>query len=225
MPVVGFRITPRIQRPPRDLVAGFAGLPVANIADNMSRMFCVAARIRPVNSVPLLGPALTVKARPGDNLLLHKALDLAEPGDIIVVDGQGDTANSLMGELMVRWAMRRQIGGFVLDGALRDVGIIKTLPIPVYTAGITPAGPYKEGPGEINGVVSCGGVTVHPGDIVVGDDDGVVIVSPADAPAILAKSKAKMQDEETTRREIEEDRWDRTWIDKALTAKGCEIVG
>ncbi|MBK5958442.1 methyltransferase [Rhodoplanes elegans] len=224
MPAVGFRITNCIQRPPRDLVEGFAGLPVANIADNMSRMFCVAARIRPVNSVPLLGPALTVKARPGDNLLLHKALDLAEPGDIIVVDGQGDTANSLMGELMVRWAMRRRIGGFVIDGAIRDLSTLKILPIPVYAAGVTPAGPYKEGPGEINGVVSCGGVTVHPGDIVVGDDDGVVVIAPADAPDILATSRAKMRDEEKTREEIEQDRWDRAWVDKTLAAKGCRVV-
>jgi RraA family protein len=224
MPAVGFRVKTTFQRPPRDLIDGFAGLPVANIADCMSRTFCIDARIRPVNAAPLLGPAFTVKARPGDNLLLHKAIDLAAPGDIVVVDGQGDLANSLIGELMIRWSMRRGIGGFIIDGAVRDVAFLKSLRLPVYAAGVMPAGPYKEGPGEINMPVSCGGVTVHPGDILVGDEDGVVVISPADAPDILSKARAKSQDERKTIEEIAGGTWDRTWVDKALAAKGCQII-
>lgn len=224
MPVVGFRINTTIQRPSRDLIDGFAGLPVANIADTMNRMFCIDARIRPVNGAPLLGPAFTVRARPGDNLLLHKAIDLAAPGDIVVVDGQGDLSNSLFGELMVRWSMRRGIGGFVIDGAIRDVAYLKTLRLPVYAAGAMPAGPYKDGPGEINVAVSCGGVTVHPGDILVGDEDGVVVISPSDAPDILQKARAKSQDEKKIIEEIDRGTWDRTWVDKALAAKGCQII-
>jgi len=224
MPVVGFRINTRIQRPSGDLINGFAGLPVANIADTMNRMFCIDARIRPVNDTPLLGPAFTVRTRPGDNLLLHKAIDLAAPGDIVVVDAQGDLSNSLIGELMIRWAARRGIGGFIIDGAVRDVGFLKTVRLPVYAAGVTPAGPYKDGPGEINLAVSCGGVTVHPGDILVGDQDGVVVISPADAPDILLKARAKSNDEKKTLEDIERGTWDRTWVDKALSAKGCQIV-
>ncbi|MDR3591941.1 MAG: RraA family protein, partial [Negativicutes bacterium] len=102
---VGFRIYSKIERPKGELVKGFAGIPVANIADNMNRMSCIDAKIRPMNSVPLLGTAFTVKTRPGDNLLLHKAIDMAAPGDVIVVDGQGDTVNSLIGELMISWAV------------------------------------------------------------------------------------------------------------------------
>ena len=224
MPVVGFRINKTFKRPSRELIDSFAGLPVANIADTMGRMFCIAGRIRPVNGAPLLGPAFTVRARPGDNLLLHKAIDLAAPGDIIVVDGQGDMANSLIGELMIRWSIRRGVGGFVIDGAVRDVSYLKTLSLPVYAAGVTPAGPYKEGPGEINVPITCGGVTVHPGDILVGDEDGVVVISPSDAPDTLQKARAKLQDEKKTIAAIDAGTWDRTWVDKALAAKGCQIT-
>ena len=115
-------------------------------------------------------------------------------------------------------------GGFIIDGAIRDVSYIKTLPLPVYAAGVMPAGPYKEGPGEINVAVSCGGVTVHPGDILVGDEDGVVVISPSDALDVLQKARAKSKDEKKTIEEIDLDTWDRTWVDKALAAKGCQII-
>lgn len=223
MPAVGFRINTNFQRPPRDLIDSFAGLPVANIADTMSRMFCIDARIRPLNDAPLLGPAFTVSSRPGDNLLLHKAIDMAQPGDIVVVDAQGDMSNSLIGELMIRWSIRRKVGGFIIDGAVRDVAYLRTLGIPVYAAGVTPAGPYKDGPGEINVTISCGGVTIRPGDILVGDADGVVVIAPSDAPDILQKARAKLQDEKKTIAAIDAGTWDRSWVDKALAAKGCQI--
>lgn len=221
---VGLRIYSTIKRPSRDMVQQFAGLPVANIADMMNRMFCVNARIRPMNAAPLLGPAFTVKCRPGDNLLLHKALDMAEPGDILVVDAQGDMSNSIMGELMVLWAMKRKLGGFVVDGAIRDIGSIRNLDIPVYAAGITPAGPYKDGPGEINVPVVCGGVVVNPGDILVGDEDGIVVVCPEDAPELIKKTKAKNLAEQQTMKEIENMAWDRAWVDKALKERACEVI-
>ena len=221
---VGLRIYTKISRPPRELIEGFAGLPVSNIADMMNRMFCLDATIRPINSAPLLGPAFTVKARAGDNLLLHKALDLALPGDILMVDAQGDLSNSLLGELMALWAKKRGIGGIVIDGAIRDAGSLKKMDIPIYAAGITPAGPYKEGPGEINSPISCGGVVIHPGDIIVGDEDGVVVIKTEDAPELLKKAKAKHLAEQKTMEEIRDMKWDRTWIDKTLQDRGCEYV-
>jgi RraA family protein len=221
---VGLRIYNTINRPPKDLIQQFAGLPVANIADMMNRMFCVSAKIRPMNETPLLGSAFTIKCRPGDNLLLHKALDMAEPGDVLVVDAQGDMSNSIMGELMVLWAMKRQLGGFVIDGAIRDIGSLKKLNIPIWASGITPAGPYKDGPGEINAPVSCGGVVVNPGDILIGDEDGLVVVHPADAPDLIKKTKAKNAAEQKTMEEIENMAWDRTWVDKALKERGCEYI-
>jgi RraA family protein len=221
---VGLRIKKRINRPSKELITGFAGLPVANIADMMNRMFCIDAKIRPMNAASLLGPAFTIKARPGDNLLLHKALDLAQPGDILVVDAGGDMSNSIIGELMVLWAKKKNLGGFVIDGAIRDIGTLKNMDIPVYAAGITPAGPYKDGPGEINFSVSCGGVVINPGDILVGDEDGLVVIKPEDAPELLKKTQAKNLAEQKTMVEIENLAWDRTWVDKALTERGCEYV-
>lgn len=222
MPNVGFRINESVSRPDASLIGAFKDLPVANIGDCINRTFCMASSIRPFNGHALLGPALTVKVRPGDNLLLHKALDMAKPGDIVVVDGQGETSNALMGELMVLWAIKRGIGGVVIDGAIRDVTRLKTVSIPIYAAGVNPAGPYKDGPGEINYPVVCGGVVVHPGDIVVGDADGVVVIGPRDAQDVLEKARAKSSAEQQTLLEIENCSWDRAWVDAALKAKGCE---
>jgi len=221
---VGFRIYSKINRPPRELVAGFAGIPVANIADNMNRLACVDAKIRPMNKAPLLGTAFTVKTRPGDNLLLHKALDMAKPGDVIVVAAQGDTVNSITGELMISWAKQRGLAGLIIDGAIRGAGAVRNMDIPVYAAGITPNGPYKDGPGEINVPVSCGGIMIKPGDILVGDEDSVVVIDPQDAPQILEKAKATVVKETRFMEEIKNGTWDRTWVDKMLNEKGCEYI-
>jgi RraA family protein len=218
----GLRINEAFERPASALISAFKDLPVANIGDSINRTFCMSASIRPFNENALLGPAFTVKVRPGDNLLLHKALDMAQPGDVIVVDGQGETANALIGELMVLWAIKRRLGGFVIDGAIRDVTRLRTVDIPIYAAGVTPAGPYKDGPGEINFPVVCGGVVVNPGDIVIGDADGIVVLNPKDAPSVLEKARAKSRDEQKTLAAIENGTWDREWVDRALQAKECE---
>jgi len=225
MPNIGFRIFKRIARPPADLVQGFAGLPVANIADEMGRMYCLDAAIRPLNTAPLLGTAFTVRARPGCNLMLHRALDMAEPGDVVIVEDQGDQANALTGENMMMWARRRGLAGVVIDGAVRDLASIAAMDFPVYSRGINPRGPHKSGPGEINVPISCGGVAVHPGDILVGDQDGVVVIAPRDARAVLEKARKKLEKEIATRKAIEAGTWDRSgYSEAALAAMGCEIV-
>src|SRR5690606_36251902 len=129
---------------------------------------------------PLAGPALTVRTRPGDNLMLHKAIDIAEPGDVIVVDAGGDLTNSLMGELMLTYAKRRGVAGFVIYGAIRDADAFPQVNLPVFAAGVTHRGPYKDGPGEINVPIALEGMVVHPGDLVIGDRAGVLAV-PIDA--------------------------------------------
>jgi len=221
----GFRIFTKIHRPSRELVEQFKGLPVANIADEMNRFSCVDARIKPLNGIPLLGTAFTVKARAGDNLMFHKALDMAQPGDIIVVDGQGDLVNSLTGEIMMRQVLKNGISGVVVDGAVRDVEALRDMPFAIYAAGATPKGPYKDGPGEINVPVCCGGVVVNPGDILVGDADGIVVISPSDAPAIAEKAKAKARQEQATFKAIEEGTVNRAaYSDEAFRKRGCEII-
>ncbi len=221
----GFRIFTKINRPSKELVEQFRGLPVANIADEMNRFFCMDARIRPLNSTPLLGTAFTVKARIGDNLMFHKAIDMAQPGDVIVVDVQGDIANSLTGEIMMRHVAKRGLAGVVVDGAVRDSDALRKMELSIYAAGITPKGPYKDGPGEINVPVCCGGVVVNPGDILVGDGDGIVVISPQDAPLSLEKAKKKLQQEQDTFKAIEEGTWSRSaYSDEAFLKKGCEII-
>ena len=221
---VGFRIHNKIDRPKRELVESFAGIPVANIADNMNRMSCMNSRIRPLNSAPLLGTAITVKTRPGDNLMLYKAIDMAQPRDIIVVDGQGDLTNSITGELMITLMKEIGISGLIVDGAIRDLGAIREMDFPVYAVGVQPKGPYKDGPGEINVPISCGGIVVNPGDILVGDDDAVVVILPQDAPEILQKAKATVAKEAGIMEAIKNNKWDRSWVDKVLREKGCEFL-
>lgn len=226
MSVPGNRVYTRINRPAADLVEGFRGLATPNIADNMTRMFCADSAICPVlPGMTLCGPAFTVKVSPGDNLFIHKALDMALPGDILVVDGQGDLTNSLIGEIMVRYAARRGIGGLVLDGTMRDYdGIAALAKLPVFSRGYTPMGPYKNGSGEINTIISCGGAVVRPGDIVVGDADGVVFVPRQDAEAVLAATRAISAKERQIFADIENDRYDRTWVDEKLRQLGTQII-
>jgi RraA family protein len=221
----GFRIFKKVNRPSKELIEQFRGLPVANIADEMNRFYCVDARIKRVNNAPLLGPAFTVKARIGDNMMFHKALDLAQPGDVIVVDVQGDLVNSITGEIMMRQALKKGLAGIVIDGAVRDVEALQTMDMAIYAAGVTPKGPYKDGPGEINVPVSCGGVVVNPGDILVGDADGIVVIRPQDAPVIAKKAKAKQAKEQDTFKAIEAGTLDRSmYSDEVFLKKGCEII-
>jgi RraA family protein len=222
---VGFRIYTQINRPAREAVEQFRGLPAANIADEMNRIGCMDARIKPINATPLLGTAFTVRVRIGDNLMFHKALDLAQPGDVIVVDGRGDLANSLMGEIMMRQALKKGLAGVVVDGAIRDVEALAQMKLAIYAAGVTPQGPYKDGPGEINVPVSCGGVAVNPGDILVGDADGIIVIPPRDAAEIARRSAAKFQKEQAIFKAIEDGTHDRSaYSDEAFRKRGCEII-
>lgn len=220
----GFRIHTQINRPSKELVNAFAQFPASNIGDEMGRMSCTDSEIRPYNNAKLLGSAFTVRLPAGDFLMLHKALDLAEAGDVIVVDGQGDTNKALIGEIMTRYAMTRGIAGFVIDGAIRDSGAIKNLDFPVYARGVSANGPHRVGPGQINVPIICGGVVVEPGYIVVGDEDGVVFINPEDAEVILSKTQAHYDREVQMFEDIKAATLDRSWIDKALRENGCEII-
>lgn len=221
---VGLYIYTYINRPPKNIIDGFAGIPVATIADNMNRMSCVNATIRPINKMRLLGPAFTVQSHPGDNLLLHKALDLAQPGDIVVVDAQGDLTNPVIGKLMVLWAKQRGLGGFIIDGVVRDIAALRKMDMPIYAAGATLSRSYKERTGKINVPVICGGVAVNPGDILVGDEDGIVVINPCDADGLLVKSKATIRKERKIMKDIANAAWDRMWVDEALKARGAVTI-
>lgn len=211
------RIGCRIQDCPRPdpvLVDAFRGLPSSNIGDQMERLYNTSGRLKSWNQTPLCGPAFTVKVPQGDNLMFHKALDMARPGDVLVVDGEGDMEHSLAGEIMIRYAMSRGLGGFVINGCMRDLDAIQSLPFPVYALGITPQGPYKNGPGEINVPVCCAGRVICPGDILVGDRDGLVIIPQEFAAEILPKAREKFKGEQES---IASGRSSsRDWIDQKL---------
>ena len=168
------------------------------------------------------GPALTVKARPGDNLMIHKALDLAQPGDVIVVDAGGDLTNSLFGELMLSYAVKRRIAGIVLNGAVRDIDVIAAGAFPVYAAGVTHRGPYKDGPGEINVPIAIDGMVVQPGDLVIGDADGLLCIPFDDVERVLAASRDKVALERKTIENIRTGQHDTSWVDARLKALGCD---
>lgn len=222
--MIGFRILKRRRQVGADLVSRFRALPVANVSDSMARMTAGGPRLRPLHhGGGMAGVALTVKTRPGDNLMIHKALDLAGPGDVVVVDGGGDLTNALIGELMVSYAQTRGIVGIVINGAIRDAGWIGAHDFPVYAAGITHRGPYKDGPGEINVPIAIDGMVVEPGDLVIGDEDGLLCVPYDQADSVYAAADAKQKAEQQMMRAIEERRYDRRWVDESLARLGCEI--
>jgi len=221
---IGFRILEREKKVALNIAKEFLTLPVANVSDSMWRLTAGGSRLRPMHkSGQMAGPALTVKSRPGDNLMLHKAIDMAEPGDIIVCDAGGDLTNSLMGELMLAHAMKRGVGGFVLDGAVRDVEAFSDVNLPVFAAGVSHRGPYKDGPGEINISVAIDGMVIEPGDLVIGDWDGVLSIPLEDVESILKKTNEKQAAEAVDMEKIEAGEWDRSWVDKTLKDRGCTM--
>ena len=217
----GFRILPRAASADPLLLQRLAKLPVSNVSDNLQRHH--GARLKPFHrSGTLVGTAFTVKTRPGDNLVLHKAIDAAAAGDVIVVDAGGALDQAMIGELMASWARKRGVAGFVIDGAIRDSHALHELDIPVFAAGVSHRGPYKDGPGELNVVVSVGGMIVRPGDLVAGDHDGVVAISPQDAEAVIAAAEAQNRKEQAAMAAIAAGNWDRRWVDETLAARGCK---
>lgn len=219
---IGFRIAERRKKADASIVRAFAEIPVANISDNMNRVFAAGPHLRPLNpSMTMAGTALTVRTRPGDNLMLHKAVDIAEPGDVIVVEAGGDLTNALIGEIIVRISEKRGVSGWVIDGAIRDFDALSQ-GMAIFARGVTHRGPYKDGPGEINTPVTLHGMVVSPGDVVVGDADGVLAIPLAEADAVLKAARAHNDKETEMMRQIEDGSLDRSWVDELLKARGCE---
>jgi RraA family protein len=182
----------------RDLLTAFGAASTAVISDNLARL-PGAVGLRPFHrGGTMVGRAFTVRTASGDNLIIHKALDLAQPGDVLVVDGGGDTSRALVGEIMTSIAQSRGAAGMVIDGAIRDARAISKSDFPCFARAAIHRGPYKNGPGELNVPVTVGGMIVHPGDIVVGDEDGVVAF-PASTAADLLRA---VQDQEAREAEI-----------------------
>jgi regulator of RNase E activity RraA len=164
----------------------------------------------------LVGTAFTVKARPGDNLAIYHAMPLLQPGHVLVIDGGGDSSNALVGELILTYLLQRGCAGLVLDGAVRDCAAFLQADFPCYARGASHRGPYKNGPGALNVPVAIAGQVVNPGDIVVGDEDGVVTFPPSDAERLLEAARRSAAKEETIRAEILTGRVQQSWLEPFL---------
>ncbi len=214
-----------IDRVDAAVVAQAAQYPSSILADVAGRRGALSGRIAPLApSMRFAGPALTVELRPGDNLMIHAAMALAQPGDVIVVDGKGDLTSALMGEIMCQQCVALGVTAVVIDGAVRDSEAIRELGFPMYAAGLNPNGPTKYVPGRVNHPVSVGGVTVNPGDLVVGDADGVTVIERAKAASLLPLAEEKVAAETQRIADIRSRKALRPkWLDGALRAAG--VIG
>jgi 4-hydroxy-4-methyl-2-oxoglutarate aldolase len=205
-----------------EIVAQAARYQAAILADVAGRRGTLHGRITALSStMKLAGPALTVEVRPGDNLMIHAAMAMAKPGDVIVVDGKGDTTCALMGAIMINACKVMGMGGVVLDAAVRDTEELRELGFPVFSAGSNPNGPTKFVPGRINWPISAGGIAIHPGDLIVGDADGVVVVEREKAASLLPLAAKKVADETKRIEDIRARRALRPgWLDASLRAAG-----
>ena len=225
---VGKRIYLKRKMPDYDVMMQFKEIPASNVADVMERSCAMNPRIRLVSSPKaqmMVGPALTIKARSGDNLALHAAIDMAQEGDVLVVSNEGDNTRALMGEIMMALLYHtKKAAGIILDGPIRDIDEIGKWDFPVYATGTTPGGPYKEGPGEVNVPVACGGISVNPGDIILGDPDGVIVIPRKDAAQILEDARKFQEADEKKLEAAKNGTANRAWVEKTLAAKEFEII-
>jgi RraA family protein len=221
---IGFRIMPRQRRVDAETAKRFLAVPVATVSDAMSRLTAGGPDLRPLHAGgAMAGPAFTVKTRPGDNLMIHKALKMAEPGDVLVVDAGGDLSNALVGEMMLSHARAIGVVGVVINGAVRDYNWIRSNTYPVFAAGVTHRGPYKDGPGEINVPISLGGMVIEPGDLIIGDDDGLLCVPFDQTEALFAAAAKKHEAESRTVANTLAGKLDpKLWVDETLQRLGCE---
>jgi regulator of RNase E activity RraA len=222
-PGPGFRVRREIERPDAEVIAGFAEFETPEISDLMNRLYTMNSAIRNMTApgLRLLGPACTVKAFPGDNLMVHKSLDIVQPGDVVVVDASSSRMTAVLGDLISMKARHRQIAGFVVDGLIRDLpAILRLGDFPVFARGVTPIGPLHRGPGEINFAVSAGGIVVHPGDVIVGDLNGVVVVPRELAAELLERLRTRAPGERAYAESVAAGQFSNDWVDRALENSG-----
>lgn len=228
----GYAIHEREVTPDAALIAALRGASTTMVSDCLGS--CVGAggleQFHGDTSLGLCGVALTVRVRPGDNLMIHKALTLVQPGDVIVVDGSGELSHALVGGLMRLAALARGVAGFVLDGAIRDAAEWAEGELPVFARGVSHRRPSKDGPGEINVPIACAGLVVAPGDLVLGDADGVIAIGPARLPQLLVDMREKEAEEQERQSHRLAARADPSLlarddqrIDAILRAKGCPV--
>jgi len=227
-PGPGFRIRSDVARPDPELIAAFGAFDTPAISDRMNRLYTMAPGICNLTDdrLRILGPACTVKVYPGDNLMVHKALDIAKPGDVVVVDTSNSSMTAVLGDLVSTKARHRGLAGFVVDGLVRDLPAIRALgDFPVYARGVTPTGPLHRGPGEINHPICAGGIVVEPGDIIVGDPIGIVVVPQEIAGELLDRLQAAAAKESDYAGAVARGDFSNDWVDVLLSESGLLLDG
>jgi regulator of RNase E activity RraA len=221
MSTTGIEIHPR-KEAFKEGVAALTGLATSVVSDVLGRTIG-AVNILPVNKSPVsvCGNAVTVSVRAGDNLLIHKSLQILKSGDVLVVDGGGDLSRALFGEIMMTVAKSKGAIGCVFDGAIRDVDAFEKHKFPCWARGVNMRGPYKDGPGSINTSISIGGMVVNPGDIILGDCDGIIALSPSIALEAAKLGKEKEATEHKTIQSILDGQYNDAWVDATLKQKGA----
>ena len=225
-PGPGLQIRRRFPRPAADSIAALGAFATPQISDLMNRLYTMASEVHGLTAPQLrmVGPAITVKTYPGDNLMVHKSLDVARPGDIVVVDTRGVQQTAAMGDLVATKARHRGIGGFVIEGPIRDLpGILALGDLPVFARRVTPVGPLHRGPGEINHPICAGGVVVHPGDVVIGDLNGVVVVPRESLDDTVQRLQARAALEGDYTAAVARGEFSNAWVDALLEEGGAVI--
>lgn len=205
---------------PAKIFSALEAVPTSLISDNLRRLEGVLGLQRYNPSRKLIGSAVTVKLRAGDNLLTYKALSMMQPGHVLIVDAGGQTNNAIVGELLLLYAQQRGCTGFVIDGAIRDSAAFAEADFPCFARAVTHRGPYKTGPGAINIPVSIGGQVISPGDVIVGDEDGLVSFPIADAQVVIAAAERSRLNEQAIRDEIATGTVRQSWMEKMFTSHG-----
>ncbi|MEA2467755.1 MAG: hypothetical protein QOJ57_1881 [Thermoleophilaceae bacterium] len=222
-PGPGFRIRTEIERPNPESVAAFHAFDTPAISDMMNRLYTMKPTIQALTdpNIKLIGPACTVKVYPGDNLMVHKCLDILQPGDVVVVDTSASTMTAVLGDLISTKARHRGAAGFLVDGLIRDLPGIRALgDFPVFGQGVTPIGPLHRGPGEINYPIAAGGIVVQPGDLIVGDANGVVVVPRDIVEDLLARLTERANAESSYMSAVARGEFNNAWVDALLRENG-----
>ena len=225
-PGPGFRVKSDVVRLDTGLMEEFRNHATPDISDLLNRLYAMDPAIRCLTGDHhvLCGPACTVKVFPGDNLMVHKALDVAQPGDIVVVDSGGSTPNAVLGDLISTKAQHRGIAGFIVDGLVRDLPSIEPLDFPVFARGTTPIGSLHRGPGEINYPICCGGVVVSPGDLVVADAAGIIVIPREISPELLERLNLHDESNRAYLESVRSGDFSNRWVDQLLEEHRCPIL-
>jgi RraA family protein len=225
-PGPGFRIRVHFRRLERSLMEQLSAFPTPEISDLLNRMYALNPAIHCLTGCDhrLWGPACTVRVFPGDNLMVHKSLDIVRPGDVIVVDAGGSPMNAVLGDLIATKAKHRGVAGFVVDGLVRDLPDLQNVGLPVYARGTTPIGPLHRGPGEINFPISCGGTVINPGDVIIADPAGIVAVPQEIVAEVLHRLREHADQQAEYLASVRRGDFSNAWVDRLLAQIGCVLV-